>query len=370
MQGDLYIGLMSGTSMDSIDAVLTRINDQDIEFLAHHNTPWPEKLQQNLRKIAKPGQGNIEQFGTLDHQAAECFSTAATRLLEAADIQASAVSAIGSHGQTIRHRPEATTPFTIQIGDPSLIAERTGITVVADFRRRDMAAGGEGAPLVPAFHAAIFGNREEERVILNLGGIANISRLPAGGSVAGCGFDTGPANTLLDYWTEKHLGAPRDENGAWAAAGRVDGELLNSLLSDSYFQREPPKSTGPEYFSAEWLEQRLKRHQEIGAQDIQATLTALTAASITEAIRTQSPNCDRVIACGGGVNNGELMRQLALRLDPLPVESSDAHGIHPDHVEAMAFAWLARQTLHHLPGNLPSATGAKRAVVLGGIYPA
>ncbi|OOZ37634.1 anhydro-N-acetylmuramic acid kinase [Solemya velesiana gill symbiont] len=370
MSDELYIGLMSGTSMDGIDAVLARIDDHGAEFLDHQNTPWPADLQKGLRNLATTGQVDIDQLGSLDSLAAEQFAKAAIQLLEKTGKQAADISAIGSHGQTIRHRPTAATPFTMQIANPSLITERTGITVVADFRRRDMAAGGEGAPLVPAFHAAVFGKMDEERVILNLGGIANITHLPADEANSTSGFDTGPANTLLDYWVRKNLGTNHDEDGQWAAGGSMNGELLNRLLTDAHFQLEPPKSTGPEYFSPDWIKQHLADYPDLAPRDVQATLTALTAVSIEQAISAQAPNCQRVITCGGGVNNGELMRQLAEQMAPIPVESSAIHGIDPAHVESLAFAWLARQTLHRHPGNLPSATGASHPVILGGIYPA
>ncbi|MET0117832.1 MAG: anhydro-N-acetylmuramic acid kinase [Sedimenticola sp.] len=370
MQGELYIGLMSGTSMDGIDAVLARIDSAGIDLLEHSTSPWPEQLQAQLRELATPGQADIDLLGSLDNQVAEQFARAASGLLEQSGIAAADITAIGSHGQTVRHRPTPPHPFTLQIGDPSLIAERTGITVVADFRRRDMAAGGEGAPLVPAFHADVFSHAEEERVILNLGGIANITQLPAGAAETARGFDTGPANTLLDHWARKKQGIPRDENGAWAASGKVNAALLRDLLDDDYFEMAPPKSTGPEYFSPGWLEKRLHDHPGLAAEDIQATLTALTAASIEQAIRAHAPGCGRLIVCGGGINNGELMRQLTDRLQPVPVESSADHGIDPEQVEALAFAWLASRTMHRQPGNLPGVTGARHPVILGGIYPA
>ncbi len=370
MDAPLYIGLISGTSMDGIDAVLMRLSDDEQEMVASHDHPWPEELRKELRAIASPGNNEIERMGILDIQVADHFAKAAWELLKQARIRPEQVTAIGSHGQTIRHQPERPAPFTLQIGDPNRIAEATGITVVADFRRRDMAAGGEGAPLAPAYHAAQLRAEGETRVVLNLGGIANITILPADPDTAASGFDTGPSNTLLDAWAREHLDQAFDASGAWAKTGRVAEELLAAMLEDPYFYKPAPKSTGPELFHLGWLRRLLASHPVPQPEDVQATLTALTVESIARAVEAEAPECRRIIACGGGVHNENLMQQLQARLPQMTIETSTAHGIDPDHVEAAAFAWLARQTLERRPGNLPAVTGAAHPVVLGGIYPA
>ncbi len=368
MREELYIGLMSGTSMDGIDAVLVRFDTNGFELIAADCTPWPNNFKAQLRELASPGRDGIDQLGSADAQAGEYLADAALCLLKRARRDPSAISAIGSHGQTIRHRPTNKPPFTLQIGDPNRIAERTGITTVADFRRRDMAAGGEGAPLVPAFHAEVFRDSREQRAILNIGGIANLTVLPADHEAPVSGFDTGPGNTLLDTWICRHLQQPFDPNGSWAADGRIHAPLLEAMLRDDYFQRPPPKSTGPEYFSCDWLDRHLKRFPAIPPQDIQATLVALTCETISRALLAHAPNTQRVLVCGGGNHNRTLMMQLEQGLKPRPVESTRAYGLDPDWVEAIAFAWLARRTLQGLPGNLPDVTGARHAAILGGIY--
>jgi anhydro-N-acetylmuramic acid kinase len=295
------------------------------------------------------------------------FADAALRLLRQAGIDPGSVRAIGSHGQTIRHGPRGETPFTLQIGDANVIAERCGITTVADFRRRDMAAGGQGAPLLPALHAALFAQPGRTRVVLNLGGIANITVLPGDPQQSIRGFDTGPANCLMDAWIARHHGVGHDEGGAWAAEGRVDQALLDALLADAYFASPPPKSTGRELFNLDWLAQRLAgdAHEAV---DVQATLLELTARSAAQAIRTHASDADDVLVCGGGVHNPLLMAALRRGLAPLPVRSTQELGIDADFVEATAFAWLAKRRLDALPGNLPEVTGARGERVLGAIY--
>ncbi|HET6397787.1 MAG TPA: anhydro-N-acetylmuramic acid kinase, partial [Pseudoxanthomonas sp.] len=273
---------------------------------------------------------------------------------------------IGSHGQTVRHRPGGEAPFTLQIGDGNVIAERSGIATVADFRRRDVAAGGHGAPLVPAFHAALLHSESEDRAVLNLGGIGNYTLLPRQGPVRG--FDTGPANALLDAWCQRHTGAAFDADGAFAAGGTVDEALLARLLDEPWFALPPPKSTGREQFHLDWVQARLRGGES--PADVQATLLELSAATAADALRAHQPRTARVLACGGGVRNPVLMRRLAARLPGVAVESTAAHGLDPDFVEAMAFAWLARQTLAGLPGNLPAVTGARGPRVLGVVHPA
>ncbi|HXZ46380.1 MAG TPA: anhydro-N-acetylmuramic acid kinase [Pseudolabrys sp.] len=271
----------------------------------------------------------------------------------------------------MRHRPRAAHPFTLQIGNPSVIAERTGITTVADFRARDMAAGGEGAPMVPAFHRYVLRSTKQNRTIINIGGIANVTYLPGDESQPVAGFDTGPGNTLLDQWIARHRAHPHDEGGQWAASGRLSNALLEYLLKDSFFESPPPKSTGREYFNMEWLDQRLQKISvPPDAADIQATLLQLTALTIARAIRRFLPQTQEAYVCGGGAHNRELMKALAEQLPGVPVATTEALGLHPDWVEASAFAWLAHQTLAGLPGNLPSVTGARHAVIVGGIYTA
>ena len=363
----IYLGLMSGTSVDGIDAALVRFPADNIELIATYSHPWPAPLQRQLQNLATPGDNEIDRLGELDILAADEFASAAQAVLAKANISPSAVAAIGSHGQTIRHRPDAKHPFTLQIGDPNRIAEQTGVTTVADFRRRDMAAGGEGAPLAPALHSALFGSNEQCRCILNIGGIANITLLPPG-QAAVTGFDTGPGNCLLDSWAAQHIRTPFDKDGAWAATGKVHPALLKQMLADGYFSRLPPKSTGREYFNLAWLERLTGQHPEITAVDIQATLVTLTAQSISNAIKAAAPDCQQLLVCGGGVHNPLLMAQLQQALPACHIESTRRYGADPDWVEAIAFAWLARQTLLGLSGNLPSVTGARHPVILGGIY--
>jgi anhydro-N-acetylmuramic acid kinase len=364
----LYLGLISGTSADSIDAVLVRFGRGVPQLVSSHAHPWPSSLRERMLALA---QGtaviDLDAFGRLDVEIAHGFADAAQALLERSGTPAQAVRAIGSHGQTLRHRPSGDYPFSMQLGDPSVIAERCHIDVVADFRRADVAAGGQGAPLLPALHAILLARPGHARVVLNLGGIANITVLGADGSVRG--FDTGPANGLLDAWCLRHRGEPFDRDGAFAASGQVVPELLDALLSDGYFALSPPKSTGREHFHLDWL----ATHAQMAAlmpEQVQATLLELTARSVVAAITQHAPDTGEVLACGGGVHNTALMRRLAELLAPRTLCSTARHGIDPDFLEATAFAWLARQRLLNLPGNLPAVTGARGARVLGAIYSA
>ncbi len=355
--------------MDGIDAVLASFERNRVHILGHYNTAWPKELRQQLKLLAQPGVNEIDLLGRTDLAIADRFADAVAGLLSQCDITSSRIAAIGSHGQTIRHRPEFSPPFTLQIGDPNRLAERTGITVVCDFRRRDMAAGGQGAPLAPGFHAAALSAANEIRVVLNLGGIANITVLPKSNIDNIIGFDTGPANTLLDHWSQQCNGQDYDHAGAWAASGTVHQPLLKRMLEDDYFERPAPKSTGPEYFSPQWLAKQIGTDR-IDQSDVQATLSALSAQSIADAIKQYAPNCSRVITCGGGTHNRDLMHRLGEQLHPCPLETSSEYGIEPDQIEAAAFAWLAYRTMNHLSGNIPSVTGASHPVILGGIYPA
>jgi anhydro-N-acetylmuramic acid kinase len=367
--GALYLGLISGTSADGIDAALVRFAGEDGEpqLVFGRTYPWQPALRARLIELGqKSALLTLDDLGELDVRIGRAFAQAARDALADSGTPAAAVAAIGSHGQTLRHRPQGEFPYTLQLGDPSTIAERSGVRVVADFRRRDVAAGGHGAPLVPALHAALLHDAREDRAVLNLGGIANFTLLPARGSVRG--FDTGPANGLMDAWCLRHTGAGFDRDGAFAAGGRVDEALLARLLDEAWFALPPPKSTGRDQFHLDWVEARLAGGE--AAADVQATLLALSVRTIAAALRAAQPGTARVIACGGGVHNAALMAALADALPGIVVESTAAHGIDPDFVEAMAFAWMARETLLGRPGNVSSVTGAQGARVLGGVYSA
>jgi anhydro-N-acetylmuramic acid kinase len=365
---ELFMGLMSGTSADGIDAVLLEFAPQP-KLVATHFTPYADAVRERVRRVSagKHAGDALDELGSLDVELGELFAAAALALLERSGTARERVRAIGSHGQTVRHRPRRAHPFTTQIADPNVIAARTGLAVVADFRRRDVALGGQGAPLLPAFHRAAFGHASEERVVVNLGGIANVTLLPPGGEVRG--FDTGPGNGLMDAVSREALGQPHDEDGRAAARGRVDDALLATLLQDAYFAQSPPKSTGPEHFNREWLAAALDgRKPESG--DLLATLAEFTARTVGEAIHEHAPAARHVYVCGGGAHNSHLMARLAAQLPGIRLESTSSLGIHPDWVEAAGFAWLARETLDGRPGNLPSVTGSARSTVLGAVYPA
>ncbi len=368
----LYLGLISGTSADGIDAALVRFHgdraDARSELVLGRTYAWDADVRARLVALGQGRDGvSLDELGSLDVQVAVAFCTAAQLLMAEADVDPTDVRAIGSHGQTVRHRPEREFPFTWQIGDGNVIAERSGIATVADFRRRDVAAGGHGAPLMPAFHAAMLHSELEDRAVLNLGGIANFTLLPRAGEVRG--FDTGPANALLDAWCERHLGHAFDADGAFAASGAADEALLARLLDDGWFALPPPKSTGREQFHLDWAESRIG-DAALAPQDVQATLLELSAATVADALRAHQPDTRRVLVCGGGVRNPVLMARIAARLPGVVVESTAAHGLDPDFVEAMGFAWLARETLAGRPGNLPSVSGAIGSRVLGVIHPA
>ena len=358
----LYLGLISGTSADGIDAALVRFAPR-LEIAGAQTVAYPAGVRRQILALARPAAAvALSEFGRLDLEIGTCFAAAALQLLRTAGLAPRDVTALGSHGQTVCHQPAGSHPFTLQLGDPNVIAERTGIVTVADFRRADVAAGGQGAPLLPALHAAELADPALPRAILNLGGIANVSVLVPGQPVRG--FDTGPANCLLDAWSARVRGTPRDDGGAWAASGRVDPALLSNLLSDPYFALPPPKSSGREVFNLEWLDARLPAG--LDPADVQATLLQLTARSIADALR---PHAIRELyACGGGVHNTALMAALRAALPTVKVNTTAALGLDPDFVEAVGFAWLARARLENLPGNLPSVTGARGPRVLGGIY--
>jgi anhydro-N-acetylmuramic acid kinase len=361
-----FIGLMSGTSMDAIDAALVRFDEDAPQLIAHFSQPLPAEIRPAIMRLAAGQPVTAAIIGALDAQMGKCFADAVLMLLHHAKIDPDTITAIGSHGQTLFHSPNTEPAFSWQIGDPNIIAERTGITTIADFRRRDVAAGGQGAPLVPAFHQSVFGKPDCTRAVVNIGGIANVTLLPGDLGLTS-GFDTGPGNCLLDAWCERHLGHAFDQGGAWGAGGKINETLLRQLLADAYFSTAPPKSSGREYFNLDWL----ARHAiDDAPQNVQATLCALTAESIVTAIQQHAPATQEVYICGGGARNGALMQQLASRLDKGVRLDTTAHlGVDPDWVEAMAFAWLAKQTIELRPGNLPAVTGARQPVILGGIYP-
>jgi anhydro-N-acetylmuramic acid kinase len=364
----LYLGLISGTSADGIDAALVRFTDGRPGLVAGLTHPWDEILRGRILAVAQDElRLDLDAYGRLDVAVGLAFADAARAVLDRAGVAANEVTALGSHGQTIRHRPTGEFPFTLQIGDPSVIAERTGVDTVADFRRPDIAAGGQGAPLVPAFHATVLRPEQGSRVVLNLGGIANVTRLAPDGGVTG--FDTGPANGLMDAWCLRHRGQPFDRDGLFAASGRVDPTLLAELLADAYFALSPPKSTGREHFHLAWLDAH-PRVAALAPEDVQATLLALGAVSVVDAIEQYAADATDVVACGGGVHNKALMDAIAVRLEGRPLHASGAFGIDPDMMEAMAFAWLAYRRLRGEPGNLPAVTGASGSRLLGAVYAA
>lgn len=371
----LYIGLMSGTSLDGVDGVLASLPDdgQPMATLATAYVPFPQDLRAALMALQANGENELQREALAANQLANHYAQCVAQLLEKSAIPAAYIRAVGVHGQTIRHRPEL--GYTRQTNNPSLLAELCGIDVIADFRSRDVAAGGQGAPLVPAFHQAIFGSDSEMRVAVNIGGISNISILPACRQAATSGFDTGPGNVLMDAWIARHRGQSYDADGAWGASGKVDAALLAALRSDGYFKLPPPKSTGRDLFHVEWLEQRLQGFSQLPPADVQATLTTFTATTIADAIIAHAPATAALYVCGGGAYNGYLLEQLAQALQAgagrtVPVMSTEVLGVAPNHVEALAFAWLAQRFCLRLPGNLPAVTGARGLRVLGGLYPA
>ncbi len=365
MSDRAYLGLMSGTSMDGIDAVLVTFGDNSLRLEATLSLAYPHDIRERLERLGQ-NHGTPDELGELDHRVGGLFAEAACQVIKKSGLAADRIAAIGSHGQTIRHQPDGRHPFSLQLGDPNLIAEHTGIATVADFRRRDLAAGGQGAPLVPAFHQAFFGSQEEDRCILNIGGIANITCLPSQDPDQVFGFDTGPGNALMDAWCQHHTGRPYDEDGHWAAEGKVDQGLLEDMLSEGYFAQPAPKSTGKEKFNLAWIQTHLARHTGLGAADVQRTLLALTVASIVREL--EKTGSSTVYVCGGGARNPVLMEGLREACGELRVESTQTLGLDPQWVEATAFAWLARQTMAALPGNLPKVTGARGKRILGSIY--
>ena len=363
MSAELYAGLMSGTSLDGVDAVLVDLAGPRPVVTARAYRSFDPALRAELLALQRSGPDELHRAAQCANAVTRIYADAIAALLAGAALRAQALRAIGCHGQTVRHCPHA--GYTIQLCNPALLAELTGIRVVADFRSRDVAAGGEGAPLAPAFHAVMLRSGGEDRAILNLGGIANLTCLPAQGAVSG--FDTGPGNCLLDLWAQRHLGKPMDEDGRWAAGAAADAALLAAFLSEPYFSRPPPKSTGRDLFCEAWLVRHAGATHD--PRVVQATLLELTARTVADAFRAHCGAAKRMVVCGGGVRNGRLMQRLAELLAPVPVEASDRHGIDPALVEAAAFAWLAHQAIAGRPASLPTVTGAAGPRVLGAIYP-
>lgn len=367
----LTIGLMSGTSVDGVDAALCEFDSSGtmkIRQTIFH--PYDVALRERIHGLCNNSAPPEKDVMKVDQELVECFTKAVNELLLKSNVAAADVSAIGSHGQTIRHCPECDPPFSQQIGSAGALAQETGITTIGDLRNADLLAGGQGAPLAPGFHNAIFRSAKKNRVILNIGGIANVTLLPADPAEPVIGFDTGPGNTLIDAWVRRSLGQAYDQDGRWARSGTVIPGLLQHLLKEPFFDLPPPKSTGRELFSDSWLMEKLQNFSEHRAEDIAATLVALTVSTIADAINRFAGDTDEVYVCGGGAHNRYLLEQLATTLAGPRLATTAELGIDPDWVEAAAFAWLARQTLLGLPGNLPEVTGASRPVVLGTLHAA
>jgi anhydro-N-acetylmuramic acid kinase len=375
MSNQFYIGLMSGTSVDGVDGVLVCFDEHaSVAIHAHAHRAFNSAEKQEFLALNSPGANELHRAALAANALSRRSAEMVADLLALANVPASDVVAIASHGQTVRHRPGEfdSTGYTTQLNNPALLAELTGIDVIADFRSRDVAAGGQGAPLVPAFHRAVFGQDAAPCVaVINIGGISNISVLNADGTTLG--FDCGPGNALMDHWCHQNTGVAFDRDGAWAAGGAVDAELLAALQAEPYFFRQPPKSTGRDLFSPAWLDERVNAtqpHRKVSAQDVQATLTELTAWVCAQDVLRFAPSAARVVVCGGGALNRSLMRRLAARLPAVQVVTSEAFGLPVDQVEAAAFAWLARAFVMRQPGNLAAVTGARGPRVLGALYPA
>ena len=367
-----YVGLMSGTSLDAIDAVLIRIGDKGgLEVISMLTTKYPEHITGQLRNLISGKTESLHALCSVDTELGEIYANVTLDLLSRSAYKPHDIMAIGCHGQTIRHQPDGRNPYSLQIGNPSVVTEKTGITTVADFRARDIAAGGQGAPLVPAFHRAVFSDPEQQRIIVNIGGIANITMLPQlKRKETVSGYDTGPGNCLLDAWTLSCRGLNYDENGDWASSGQLDRTMLDSLLADKYFSKSSPKSTGTDYFNLDWLESTYPLATEMNAEDVQATLAELSAHTIALHIIREGYDDNAIYLCGGGVHNEDLVERLRRHLPNTSILTTEAIGLDPDYVEATAYAWLAWCTMERQAGNLPAVTGARHPVILGGIFPA
>lgn len=357
-----YIGLMSGTSLDGIDAVCANITETSFQQIAAYHMPYPAPLRQALLYLLNNPHPSLLQLGTLDHQLGLCYADCVLALIQQYSLDHRSIVAIGNHGQTVFHHPRGPHPFTLQIGDPTLIAARTGLSVVHDFRRMDMALGGQGAPLAPLFHQAVLAQLGQKRAIVNIGGLANVTLLNGTDLIAG--FDTGPGNALLDCWNQEHQGTPFDRDGAWAASGRVHSALLTDCLQEPYFTQLPPKSTGKEQFNRAWLHGKLQHHRTVSPVDVQATLTELTALTIVKALALVAFQPDQIIVCGGGARNRYLMQRIHA-LSTAPTEPTAAFGIDPQWVEASLIAWLTAQHMQQRRVNLQAITGSSRSLIPG-----
>ena len=369
---ELYVGLMSGTSLDGVDGVLADFSDTRLTVLAHVSAPLSQALTQELLALNSPGPNELHRAALAANALVRVYAHVVANLLDESGINNAQVTAIGAHGQTVRHQPQAFdgTGYTLQLNNPALLAELTGIDVIADFRSRDVAAGGQGAPLVPAFHQSVFGRPGETVATLNIGGMSNLTVLGPKLADDVLGFDCGPGNALMDAWCQQHLGQAFDADGAWAAAGRVHGDLLAALLDEPYFDQPAPKSTGRDLFNPIWLARKLERFTAVAPVDVQATLTELTTSACAASVKRYGFESKHLIVCGGGAFNGHVMRRLQALLPSLQVSTSQAHGLPPLQVEAAAFAWLARKTVLRETSSLKKVTGARGARVLGAIYPA
>jgi len=367
---ELYIGIMSGTSLDGIDVVLADLSNGAVRLVGHLRRDFAPELRAVLTALQTSGKDELHRSAVAAQHLGRTYALAISELLHRCSVEPEQVCAAGIHGQTVRHQPEA--GYTIQLNAPATVAELTGIDVIADFRSRDVAAGGQGAPLVPGFHAAVF-RAPFARAVVNIGGIANLTGLPAMASDAAIiGFDCGPGNVLLDLWVGRHRGERFDQGGQWAAQGQSQAGLLNALLDEPYFQRQPPKSTGAKLFNAQWLDRKLDHYDPAGSinpRDVQASLTRLTALTIAQSMQRYWPKAQELVVCGGGAFNECLMRMLAEECSPVPVASCATLGIAPDHVESLAFAWLAREHLLGRASNLSAVTGARAPRILGARYP-
>jgi len=365
-----YIGVMSGTSLDGIDIALVQFSEADkFEFITAQTYPFTESLRDSLQQLIVNQSCHLQELGEVDIALGLLIGQSINQFLQSQQLSADRISAIGSHGQTLFHSPNNALPFSLQIGNANVIAETTGITTVADFRQRDIAAGGQGAPLVPAFHQSLFNSVSEDRVIVNIGGISNITILPTAGLVSG--FDTGPGNCLLDYWIQSHLKKPYDKSGRWAQSGQCNVQLLQHFLNEAYLKQTAPKSTGRELFNQDWLATKLAGfNQTLANEDIQATLTEFTAVTIATDIIHYAPESRHIFICGGGAHNAYLLSRLQAKLSKHSISTTEAIGLHPDWVEGAAFAWLAYRRMTKQPANLPAVTGASHSTMLGAVYSA
>ena len=366
---EIYVGVMSGTSLDGVDVAIVDFSQFPPQVLHCQSNPYPEPIHQALRELCQSQSTTLDALFSLDAQLGEHYAAEVESALKSAAIDPGRIAAIGSHGQTIRHSPDSTTAYTVQIGDPNRLAALCGITTVADFRRKDIALGGQAAPLAPAFHQFLFRSESEDRVVINIGGIANITRLAADPGSPVLGFDTGPGNTLLDFWSSRQLGKKFDDGGGWARSGSPVDSMLNQMLtSEPYFVLSAPKSTGTEYFNPNWLSPFLR--DDYAAEDVQATLVELTAVTLAEAIRGLPAMPGNCYVCGGGAHNTYLLERIGQAIPECGVQTTAALGLDPDYVEATAFAWLARERINLRTGSIADVTHARRAAILGGVYAA